>query len=77
MRGASALEPLSGTGAAGRVGLPKTAPCGTSLWRFCSAIHGSAHFWKPYPTSRSYEIGVQITLPANTPTLPNLRTVGC
>ena len=31
------------------VGLPKTAPYGTSMWRFCSAIHGSAHFWKAYP----------------------------
>src|SRR5690554_2604497 len=30
-------------------GFPKTAPCGTSLWRFCSAIHGSANFWKAAP----------------------------
>src|SRR5690554_6865016 len=30
-------------------GFPKTAPYGTSLWRFCSAIHGSANFWKASP----------------------------
>src|SRR5690554_4544808 len=28
---------------------PETAPCGTSMWRFCSAIHGSAHFRKAQP----------------------------
>src|SRR5690606_5439774 len=31
------------------VGFPKSAPYGTSLWRFCSAIHGSANFWKASP----------------------------
>src|SRR5690554_5972145 len=30
-------------------GFPKTAPYGTSMWRFCSAIHGSANFWKALP----------------------------
>src|SRR5690554_5555985 len=33
------------------MGLPKNAPYGTSMWRFCSAIHGSTNFWKPHPTS--------------------------
>src|SRR5690554_288368 len=35
-------------GLGGRL-LPKTAPYGTSLWRFCSAIHGSANFWEEPP----------------------------
>jgi len=48
---------LSGSGPSlrgleyGEVGktFPKTAPYGTSLWRFCSAIHGSANFRKGLP----------------------------
>ena len=33
-----------------REGFPKPAPCGTSLWRLSSAIHGSAQFWKGLST---------------------------
>src|SRR5690554_2564991 len=36
----------------GRLGwgwLSKNRSFGTSLWRFCSAIHGSANFWKATP----------------------------
>ena len=35
-----------------REGFPKPAPCGTSLWRLSSAIHGSAQFWKAFPHTR-------------------------
>ncbi|KAE8546486.1 hypothetical protein F6453_1228 [Marinobacter nauticus] len=39
------------------MGLPKTAPYGTSMWRFCSAIHGSANFWKAHPDTSPEPLG--------------------
>jgi len=34
-----------------RGGASENRSFGTSLWRFCSAIHGCAHFQKPHPDS--------------------------
>src|SRR5690606_10500988 len=37
-------------------GFPKSAPCGTSLWRLSPAIHGLRNFWKACPQPHRYDL---------------------
>ena len=57
------LRLLSFMPALRRGGLQKNAPVGTSMWRFCSAIHGSANFLKATPAQRSIGVAFRLCLP--------------